>query len=107
MKKILRKNIYEKHFREILDTETHHSHKIVKNSDGKLTWEENPDTRSILNKVSINDIVALLVSLGYDKNSEVYRKLYRDMGYTLNEYWEIFYWDMNNPDVKKYRPKKY
>lgn len=33
------------------------------------------------------------------KNSEVYRKLYRDMGYSLYGYWEI-----NNEDAGEYIP---
>ena len=54
--------------------------------------------------VIINDLIPLLDSLGYDKNSEVYRKLYRDMGYSLFGYWEVFYWVANNSEADKYVP---
>jgi hypothetical protein len=43
--------------------------------------------------------------MGYDKNSEVYRKLYRDIGYSLEGYWEIFYWEVNNPIASEYKHK--
>jgi hypothetical protein len=43
---------------------------------------------------------------GYTKNSEIYRKLYRDMGYSLSGYWEVFYWDVNNEKVDEYNPIK-
>ena len=39
----------------------------------------------------------------FTKNSEEWRKLYRDIGYSLYGYWEIFYWDMNNEDAADYR----
>jgi hypothetical protein len=48
----------------------------------------------------------LFMRMGLTKNSEEVRKLYRDMGYSLSGYWEIFYWDMNNEDAHKYKPKK-
>jgi hypothetical protein len=48
----------------------------------------------------------LFFKMGLTKNSEEVRKLYRDMGYSLSGYWEIFYWDMNNEDAHKYKPKK-
>jgi hypothetical protein len=48
----------------------------------------------------------LFYKMGLTKNSEEVRKLYRDMCYSLSGYWEIFYWDMNNEDARKYKPKK-
>jgi hypothetical protein len=90
--------------REILDVETHHNHEIIKDDYGTLRWKENEDVSNHLKKISLNDLCPLLVSLGYDKNSEVYRKLYRDMGYSLFGYWEVFYWEMNNKKASEYRP---
>jgi hypothetical protein len=43
--------------------------------------------------------------MGLGKNDESVRKLYRDMGYSLSGYWEIFYWEMNNEDADQYRPE--
>jgi hypothetical protein len=51
----------------------------------------------------LNNIVALFYSIGLTKNSEEWRKLYRDIGYSLDGYWEIFYCEMNNKDAADYR----
>lgn len=91
-------------YREILDVETHHGHVIIKDEHGTLRWKENPDVRKLLKNISLNDLCPLLCCLGYDKNSEVYRQLYRDMGYSLFGYWEIFYWEANNPEASNYKP---
>ncbi len=59
---------------------------------------------NLIDVMNLNHIVMLLIYLGYNKNSEIYRKLYRDMGYSLYGYWEIFYWEVNNPDYAEYKP---
>ena len=105
MKIIKRNKITEETYREILDVETHHDHEIYEDNEGKLHWKENPKTREILSKISLSDLCQLLNALGYGKNSEVYRKLYRDMGYSLSGYWEIFYWEVNNEDASEYVPQ--
>jgi hypothetical protein len=99
-----RDKIKDKDFRLILDTETHHDHEIYEDDNGTLRWKENPSVNKILSKISLNDLCPLLSILGYGKNSEVYRKLYRDMGYSLFGYWEIFYWDLNNEEANEYKP---
>jgi len=103
---INRNEITEDTYREILDVETHHDHEIIKDEQGTLRWKENADVRRYLEKISLNDLCPLLHCLGYDKNSEVYRQLYRDMGYSLFGYWEIFYWEANNDEADKYKPNK-
>lgn len=70
-----------------------------------IRWKENPNVTKILSLISLNDLIPLLYELGYDKNSEIYRKLYRDMGYSLSGYWEIFYWEMNNEYANDYQPE--
>lgn len=85
-------------YEEMMVTERHHDHEIVMVND-VIRWKENPDVNSILKNISLNDLCPLLDCLGYGKNSEVYRKLYRDMGYSLSGYWEIFYWEINNDEV--------
>lgn len=90
-------------YRQILESEHHHNHEIVELA-GVLRWKENPDSASILENISLNDLCPLLTSLDYGKNSEVYRKLYRNMGYSLSGYWEVFYWDWNNEDAESYMP---
>ncbi len=105
MKYIPRSKITAPHLRLILDTETHHDHKVI-DDDGIYRWEPNAQTNKYRENISLNDLIPLLWSLGVDKNSELYRQLYRNMGYSLFGYWEIFYWEVNNPEAKNYKPNK-
>jgi hypothetical protein len=91
-------------FRKMLKTERHHKHEIIRDSDGVLRWKENPHVRKLLENISLNDLCPLLYHLGHGKNSETYRKLYREMGYSLGGYWEVFYWEVNNELAHKYKP---
>ncbi len=95
--------LHEEAYQEILQKEVHHDHEIVLVSS-VIRWRANPRAVSILQNISLNDLCPLLYVLGYGKNSEVYRKLYRDMGYSLSGYWEIFYWKLNNEDADQYNP---
>lgn len=105
MKIINREEIKEDLYREILDVETHHEHPIIEDEQGTLRWKKNEYVREIIDeKISLNDLLPMLCFMGYDKNSEVYRKLYRDMGYSLYGYWEVFYWVMNNEKASDYIP---
>ncbi len=105
MKVVNRKDITEEVYREILDVETHHDHKIIEDEDGILRWEENPATRFLIDEVTdLNKTVNELYRTGHDKNSELYRKLYRDIGYSLYGYWEIFYWEVNHEEASEYLP---
>ncbi len=106
MKIVTREDVTTEDYREILDTETHHNHVIIEDEHGTLRWEENPDISLLLKKINLNDLMQLLGVLGFGKNSEVVRKLYRDMGYSLGGYWEVFYWNWNNEDVDDYSPVK-
>ena len=91
-------------YRHMFKTERHHKHLIINDSIMGLRWLPNPAVNEILRRISLNDLCSLLTHLGYDKNSEIYRKLFRDMGYSLFGYWEIFYWDVNNPESHNYKP---
>jgi RNAse (barnase) inhibitor barstar len=100
-----RADITDADFVQMLETETHHDHEIVMGRYDVLKWKENTIVVESLDKINLNDLIQLLYSLGYDKNSEVFRKLYRDMGYSLDGYWEIFYWEVNNPITHEYKNK--
>ncbi len=108
MKIITRKEVGESDnsYRKMLKTEKHHKHEIIEDEKGTWRWKENEGVRKILQNISLNDLCPLLCLLGYNKNSEVYRKLYRDMGYSLSGYWEIFYWEVNNEEVDEYVPNQ-
>jgi len=92
-------------YAEILSRENHHDHQLIIDEHDVLRWEENPDVRRLIDeKIDLNHLLALFQVLGYDKNSELYRKLYRDIGYSLSGYYDIFYWDANNPECDYYQP---
>ena len=107
MKTIDRKSLYDiEDYKLIFETESHHDHEVIEDEHGTLRWKSNPTVRQTVDKVNLNDLWMLFHHMGLTKNSEEVRKLYRDMGYSLSGYWEIFYWDMNNEDAHKYKPKK-
>lgn len=89
-------------FAEIMEKESHHSHEIVDDS-GTPRWKENPEVNRLVDDIGgLNNIVPMFHYLGITKNSEEWRQLYRDIGYSLYGYWEIFYWEMNNEDAADY-----
>ena len=70
MEYINRDTITDENYRLVLDTETHHDHKLYKDDNGVLRWVENPRVNKYLDKISLNDLCPLLNHLGYDKNSD-------------------------------------
>lgn len=98
---ILNENIED--YTEILKREKHHDHEIVLIND-VYRWKQDNDVCELVEKIGLNDIICLFSLLGIDKNSEQYRQLYRDIGYSLSGYWEVFYWEFNNEDCDEYNP---
>lgn len=105
MQKIERSEL-PRDYDDMMLTEAHHNHKIVKDDNGVLRWESDPFICKFVDDCSLNFIVRGFHANGNDKNTESYRELYRKMGYSLSGYWEIFYWDFNNEDADKYNPPK-
>lgn len=101
---ILREDI-ENHpdYSEMMQTEKHHNHEIVE-INNVLRWKENETSRKLVDDIGLNEIWDLFYNIGLDKNSEIIRKLYRDIGYSLHGYWEIFYWEVNNEIADSYNP---
>ncbi|MEY8206123.1 MAG: hypothetical protein RPR40_13750 [Bermanella sp.] len=91
-------------YSDMMETESHHEHAVIKDSDGIIRWQADPFIDRFVDACSLNCIVRGFHENGTSKNSEVYRELYRKMGYSLSGYWEIFYWDTNNDDADEYRP---
>ena len=89
-------------YTEMMIKETHHNHKIVK-TNNVLRWEGGKTVKDLLKHVSLNDIIVSYHNEGITKNSDEYRELYRNMGCSLSCYWEVFYWDLNNPECNKYK----
>ena len=90
-------------YAEIFNSESHHKHRVIEDENGTLRWEEDPVVGKTLDRVNLNDLWLLFMKMGLTKNSEPVRKLYRDMGYSLSGYWEIFYWEVNNEEAGDYR----
>lgn len=105
MSYLKRSEIKIDNYQEIFKKESHHSHNIVM-IDGVIRWKKNLLVGMMADKIGLNDLVIILYEKGYDKNSEVYRQLYRDIGYSLSGYWEIFYWEMNNEACDEYNFKE-
>jgi hypothetical protein len=89
---------------DIFNKESHHNHAVIRDENGVFRWEGDRNIDSLTERMSLNNILEMFLRLGYDKNSEIYRELYRNMGVSLYLYWEVFYWEANNPDAEKYRP---
>jgi hypothetical protein len=104
MKTVSRDSIKDPLFIKILEREAHHDHEIVEDF-GILRWKPDPLIRELADRISLNDLIPLFMALGHDKNSELYRKFYRSIGYSLLGYWEIFYWEANNPSAPFYNPQ--
>jgi len=91
-------------YAKMLECEDHHDHKIIEDTHGVWRWERVLKVDKIVTgKLDLNYLVLILEYMGFDKNSEVQRKLYRDMGYSLSGYYDVFYWDVNNDKADKYR----
>lgn len=89
-------------YAEIFNKESHHEHRVIEDEHGTLRWEADPTVTKTLEKINLNDLWLLFMKMGLTKNSEPVRKLYRDMGYSLSGYWEIFYWEVNNEEADEY-----
>ena len=93
-------------FKLVMDSETHHNHPVITDEEGTVRWKQNASVRHLIDeKIDLNSLWMLFGALGLNKNSEFIRNLYRNMGYSINGYWEIFYWEMNNPIADEYKPK--
>lgn len=101
--KVLSRDNLPSEYTEMMKTEEHHNHEVVE-INGIIRWKEDPFVRRFVDACNLNDIIEGLHFNGNDKNSEMYRELYRRMGYSLSGYWELFYWDMNNEAACEYSP---
>jgi len=96
----------EEDYAMMLRVESHHEHVLILDDHGTLRWEKDKEVRALADEIGLNDLIKSFYHLGWDKNSEQYRHLYRCLGYSLSGYWEVFYWDMNHEDADEYIPKR-
>ncbi len=104
MEKIYRKDVRNMNIDNydlILDSE-HHEHELIKDEHGTIRWLENPVIRGMVDAIGLNEVVEGLYANGFNKNSELYRAIYRGLGYSLSGYWEVFYWKANNDNADTY-----
>ena len=106
MRIVKREEINEPQFIEIFNKETHHEHEIIQEKNGIIRWKPNYELCKRLKNVNINRIIEDFLKAGATKNHECYRQFYRDIGYSLNGYWDIFYWEENNPEALEYIPNE-
>ena len=106
MKTILKDQLTDPEHLEIINTESHHNHEMVMDKTGVIRWKPNKKVCDGLKERNFNDVILGFLQRGLDKNCEEYRKMYRDIGYSLDGYWEIFYWEVNNPISSQYIPNE-
>lgn len=91
-------------YSEMMEKESHHHHIIIEDEYGTLRWKEKEGLRDAIAACgTLNEVVPLLGAMGWGKNSEQARDFYRNLGYSLSGYWEIFYWEVNNPECDDYK----
>ncbi len=99
--KVVDRNKLPSDYAEMMATENHHDHEIV-DIDGVLRWKENEGVREIADMCDLNHMIADMLLKGITKNHEAYRRLYRNIGYSLSGYWDVFYWEANNEECDSY-----
>ena len=88
-------------YREVLSVEEF-GHELHVNEHGTLRWVANPEKeQEIMDEFGASDLNQLFAR-GADKNDPRIRDLYKCMGYSLFGFWEVFYWEVNNPRAYKY-----
>lgn len=77
-----------------------HDHELIIDDRGTIRWKANPVIRKLV-RDKIIDLNAVWDN-AYEvygekaKNTWVMRNFYRQLGYSLFGYWEIFFWEANN-----------
>ena len=87
-----------------------HDHEVYFDDQDTLRWRSNPSVDLINNMneyddehlvkgdyvFDLNRFWQKWYQSGHTKNDSAVRRLYRDMGYSVHGYWEIFFWPVNN-----------
>jgi hypothetical protein len=90
-------------YKEMFEKESHHNHEIIMDNYGAIRWKEDKQVSARVEVLGLNEIIMEFHEKGINKNSEEYRELYRNMGYSLSGYYDVFYWEVNNPIAEEYR----
>ena len=88
-------------YAEVLATEEL-GHELYVDDHGTIRWVANPEKeQEIMDEFSASDLNQLYIN-GARKNDPRIRELYKHIGYSLFGFWEVFYWEVNNPHAYKY-----
>jgi hypothetical protein len=105
-----REEITDTRFGEIFKTEPHVRHRVVRYADSNhLYWEKHPPVILLMQAeggISFEEMLDAMIKQGHNKNSEIYRKLYRDAGCSLYDYYETFYIPNDSYYPSEYVPGK-
>ncbi len=81
-------------------------HELYISEHGTLRWVADPiKEQEIMDELGASDLNDLFCN-GADKNDPRIRELYKHMGYSLYGFWEVFYWEVNNPLAYQYLNKQ-
>lgn len=98
-------NICEE-YKEVLTCEEF-GHKIIVDKNGTIRWEDYPSrAQEIMDQFGAKNLNDLFGRCGADKNDPIIRELYKCIGYSINGFWEIFYWEVNNDRADEYNCRK-
>tara|TARA_R110000851_G_scaffold72413_3_gene160441 strand:+ start:913 stop:1452 length:540 start_codon:yes stop_codon:yes gene_type:complete len=86
-------------YHEMMRTENHHDHKIIVDDTGVIRWEQDEDADR-----PFEELMAWFCKHKISKNHETYRLTYRNMGFSLSGYYDVFYCTMNNDICHHYKP---
>lgn len=77
-------------------------HKLYTDEFGTIRWEPDADrVAEIFEEFGVDDLNGF-ARTGVHKNTDIYRELYKCIGYSLDGFWEIFYWEINNEDAAEF-----
>ena len=96
-------------YSDVMEGGVSHDHKIIEDEHGTYRWEANQMVRRLVDSPSFDLNLYWTDKLQENpkaKNDPEVRKLYRDMGYSIFGYWEVFYWDVNNEYADEWDPNK-
>ncbi|MBD0788135.1 hypothetical protein HUO09_17410 [Vibrio sp. Y2-5] len=98
--KIIPRNQVPSDYSNLLLREAGNSHPIILAENGGYFWKENPSVANLISQVGLNNVCHLLLTMGFDQNSDVYKQLYRNLGVSLSRYESVIYQDEEKSKIE-------